>query len=257
MSPTVLVAHDSDTIREAIARLLAEAGYRVVTVVDGESALQRLEDVPAALIVDAALPGVFSFEVLDRVRARALPTKTILIASVYNRAGYKRRPTSLYGADDFVEQHHIPDLLLAKLATLLGLPAPDGEKVDAAVLRDTEIIRVAGEARLSIRYRNRDEGLLRAKRLARLIVADIALYNRALGSKESADEELKAGLREDLEEGRLLFDLRVPRELRDGIDFMGDALLEFYEGRAGAAAAAIADVARASSPSEPLVGVHR
>ena len=141
------------------------------------------------------------------------------------------RPTSLYGADDYVEQHHIPDLLLAKLATLLGLPMPDGEKVDGGGAARRRDHPRGGEARLSIRYRDRDEGLLRARRLARLIVADIALYNRALGSARAGRRRSSGAAAQDLEEGRLLFDLRVPRELRDGEDFMGDALHEFYEGR--------------------------
>ncbi len=46
----------------------------------------------------------------------------VLVASVYNRTGYKRRPTSLYGADDYVEQHHIPDALVGKLERLIGAP---------------------------------------------------------------------------------------------------------------------------------------
>ena len=46
----------------------------------------------------------------------------ILIASVFNKTAYKRTPHSLYGADDYVEQHHIPDMLPVKLARLIGLP---------------------------------------------------------------------------------------------------------------------------------------
>ena len=231
MPLTVLVAHDSDTIREAVARLCAEAGYRVRTAATGAEALRVLDqEQPDAMVLDVALGGVFSYELLEHVKVRHLPTRTLLVASVYNRAGYKRRPTSLYGADDYVEQHHIPDLLLSKLALLLGAPMPDGKTVDAAVLRDSEPIREAGEARLRLRYGSREEGLMRAQRLARLIVADIALYHRDLHALSGVDER-DARLREDLEEGRLLFDLRVPRELREGTDFIGEALAEMLKAR--------------------------
>jgi hypothetical protein len=57
----------------------------------------------------------------------------------------------------------------------------------------------------------------RAERLARLIVADIALYNGdALDAADhhGHEQELEARLRVDLEEGRLLFDLRVPVEVK-------------------------------------------
>ena len=228
----VLVAHDSETIRDLVSRLLREAGYQVTSVAEGHEALAALDHRPDALVLDVALPGVFCWEVLGKVKERGLATKSILIASIYNRAGYKRRPTSLYGADDYVEQHHIPDLLLIKLAKLVGGPIPDGKQIDAAVAEETDRIRDASEARLRIRYATRDEGLMRAKRLARLIVADIALYNRDLAFL--GEDERQARLREDLEEGRLLFELRVPHELRESHDFVAEALEEWlHEARRG------------------------
>jgi len=229
LPPHVLIAHDAEAIREAIARLLEDAGYHVTAVSDGDAALARLEGAEPdvdAVVLDVAIAGTPSWAILERLRERGRPTRSVLVASVYNRAGYKRRPTSLYGADDYVEQHHIPDLLLLKLARLLGRALPDGEQVDASVARDEEAIRHAGEARLGIRYNGREEGEARARRLARLIVADIALYNHDL--LQLPDEaEREARLREDLEEGRLLFDLRVPREIREGRDYVGEALAEW------------------------------
>jgi len=32
---------------------------------------------------------------------------------------YKRTPTNLYGADDYIEKHHIPDILVPKLNKLI------------------------------------------------------------------------------------------------------------------------------------------
>ena len=237
MAMHVVVAHESEAIREAISRLLAEAGYQVTAVADGPTALSCLiaRPAPEALVLDVALPGIFAHQLMERLQSLGSPTKTVLVASVYNRAGYKRSPSSLYGAHDYVEQHHIPDLLLLKLAALLGMPAPDGQLVDEAVERDTPTIRDAGQARLRIRYGSPAEGRERARRLARLIIADIAMYHpdlRQLGSDERA-----ARLREDLEEGRLLFDLRVPMEIRGGSDFVGDALNEWIERGSGALSA--------------------
>lgn len=229
MGAHVVVAHESETIREAIVRLLAEAGYRVTAVADGPAALHHLAATPhpEGLVLDVALPGIFAHELLERLAALGAPTRTILVASVYNRAGYKRRPSSLYGAHDYVEQHHIPDLLLLKLANLLGRAAPDGRIVDEAVDRDSSAIRDAGQARLRIRYRTPEEGHERARRLARLIIADIAIYHPDL--RTLSGDERAARLRDDLEEGRLLFDLRVPAEIRGTSDFVGEALSEWIE----------------------------
>lgn len=234
--PTIVVAHESEAIREAIRRLLTEAGYRTRAVGDGRAALAALDERPAALVIDVALPTVHAYEVVEEVRRRALATRVVLVASIYNRTGYKRRPTSLYGADDYVEQHHIPDALLPKLERLIG-PAPRAVEVAPPHVETAEgrAIRDAGESRLSPVGGKADaRAIERAERLARLIVADIALYNGdALDAAEAHGhaDELDARLRLDLEEGRLLFELRVPEEVRRTRDFIGEALAELRHKR--------------------------
>ena len=65
-------------------------------------------------------------------------------------------------------------------------------------------------------------------------MSDIALYNGdALDAAEhhGHTDELEARLRIDLEEGRLLFDLRVPEEVRRTRDFISEALSELRQKR--------------------------
>jgi CheY-like chemotaxis protein len=235
--PIIVVAHESETIREAVSHLLAEAGYRVRSAGAAASALAAL-DGAAALVLDVALPGMHAYDLVEQAKRRQPPPCIVLVASIYNRTGYKRRPTSLYGADDYVEQHHIADALVAKLERLIGEaprhvepPPPDVETEDGRRIRD------AGVSRLSLVRARPDapaKAVERAERLARLIVADIALYNG--DALDAADQhghtdELEARLRMDLEEGRLLFDLRVPEEVRRTRDFIGEALTELRHNR--------------------------
>ncbi|MCU1277406.1 MAG: cheY40H-3 [bacterium] len=233
---TIVVAHESDTIREAIRRLCADAGYSVYAVAEGQAALQALDKRPAALVLDVALPSVHAYEVVEEVKRRAPDTRIVLVASIYNRTGYKRRPTSLYGADDYVEQHHIPDALLVKLERLIG-PAPRAVELPPphVLTPEGEQIRDAGEERLAaLAAQSMAKMVERAERLARLIVADIALYNGdALDAADhhGHEQELEARLRLDLEEGRLLFDLRVPLEVRRSRDFIAEALAEIRKQR--------------------------
>jgi len=228
----IVVAHESEAIREAIRRLCADAGYSVHAVGEGQAALAALARRPAALVLDVALPAVHAYEVVEEVRRRAPETRVVLVASIYNRTGYKRRPTSLYGADDYVEQHHIPDALLVKLERLIG-PAPKAVELPPAHVLTPEgvEIRDAGQGRLEPLPAQPPTPRMieRAERLARLIVADIALYNGdALDAADhhGHEAELEARLRTDLEEGRLLFDLRVPAEVRRTRDFIAEALAE-------------------------------
>ena len=232
----VVVAHESEAIREAIRRLCADAGYSVHAVGEGRAVLAALERRPAALVLDVALPAVHAYEIVEEVKRRAPETRVVLVASIYNRTGYKRRPTSLYGADDYVEQHHIPDALLVKLERLIG-PAPRAVELPPphAMTPEAVEIRDAGEGRLAAPSVSNMPNLVeRAQRLARLIVADIALYNGdALDAADhhGHEAELEARLRLDLEEGRLLFDLRVPAEVRRTRDFIGEALAEIRQQR--------------------------
>jgi len=236
----VLIAHESTTIREAIRRLVDDGGYQAVTAADGDAALAHLTAAPPdVLVVDVALPRILAHQLCDEIQARGLPTKVILIASVYQRTAYKRRPTSLHGAHDYIEQHHLPDALLPKIAQLLpGRPAP---RVGPTDPQEAAAIRRAGEGRLKLRYATRAEGLLGARRLAALIVADIALYNgddfvAALGTRAPTGQ-----VAEDLAAGRALVEQRVPPEIRGARDLIAEAVDEFFElhhrdleGRSGA-----------------------
>jgi CheY-like chemotaxis protein len=228
-SMTILVAHESEVIREVIRRVVEAAGWQVEAVAEGKLASAALARHPAALVIDVALPDVLAFELVEEAREKAPETRVVLVASVYNRTGYKRRPTSLYGADDYVEQHHIPDALVDKLQRLIG-PAPASVAAPAAHVDTPEgrQIKEAAQALLQPQMQKDDAQVVaRAERLAWLIVSDIALYNGAAldGAKHLDDEdELAARLRIDLEEGRLLFDIRVPAEIRKRRDFIGEAV---------------------------------
>jgi DNA-binding response OmpR family regulator len=236
----VLIAHESTTIREAIRRLVDDAGYQAVTAADGDAALAHLLGTPPdVLVVDVALPRILAHQLCDEVRARELPTKVILIASVYQRTAYKRRPTSLHGAHDYIEQHHLPDALLPKISQLLpGRPAP---RVGPTDPQEAAAIRKAGEGRLKLRYATRAEGLKGARRLAALIVADIALYNGDDFVAALERREPTGPVAADLAAGRALVEQRVPAEIRAGRDLIAEAVDEFFElhhrdleGRSGA-----------------------
>jgi DNA-binding response OmpR family regulator len=227
----VVVAHGEQAIRDSAVAVARAAGHEVIAVTDGESArlLLRSTPPPAALVVDVALPGALGYELCDEVAALGLPTRVVLIASVYSKTAYKRRPTSLYGAADYVEQHHIVDQLGPKLDALLeGHPAPVRRRnITDTGEQKAMAIREAGEERLAFRYRSRAEGEQRARGLARLLVADMMLYAgdlisswRAQGAPGEVPEELRA----DVAEARRLYELRVPPELAAARDYFGEAL---------------------------------
>lgn len=182
--PHVLVAHSDSNLCETVTDLLGRAGISNQVCHSGEDALAAMTTrAPDVALVDVALPGLFAFEVVDKVRS--LPgldqVKIILLSSVYNRAAYKRRPCSLYGADDYIEKHHIPDDLVSKIRSLASGKRPDppqGPQSDAeqqAWDAVNERLMKAEEAEVGGQF---DFDLEQVRRLARIVVSDIALYHQ-------------------------------------------------------------------------------
>lgn len=323
VSATVLIAHDSQSIREMIRALLIESGFRVETAADGVEVLKKASDIkPDAMLLDVGLPGIYGFELCERlkgdVQTRAI--KIILLTSSYDSARYKREPVDLYGADDYIDKHQISDQLTSKLRKLLypeqpaaaPEPAPKQnepalesvipqtgkyEYVTRNVLLRTDIeIPPApsfepGEAPDSQASSQKPEPVLehqqradvspeahswsgdpfpsksdgsaltpesfsidssifqqsesavpkvegagpeaveKARRLARIIVSDIVLYNQ-----ETAREGVKNGtfyevLKDDIQEGRQLYEKRVPGSIRSTKDYLQEAFDNFLRSR--------------------------
>lgn len=243
MALRIVVAHDESAIRESATQIARDMGYEVIGVADGESArvLLASKPTPVVLIADVALPRVLGYELCDDVLRLGLPTKVIFVASVYSRTAYKRRPTNLYGAYDYVEQHHIVDQLHDLIERAVAdatasvhentHPRPMGELAQ----RDASAIKRAGEDRLTFSYSDAAEGEQRARRLAELIVADICLYcgdDVQQWLAGGAGDDLPDILARDLAEGRRLFGLRVPPEIANKQDYLTEALRDFASRRA-------------------------
>lgn len=184
--PQVLVAHERPVIGHAIARVLAAQGLRVQVLSDGLRVADALKaEAWDALILDVALPGAALHELVELARTGLpLPIKAVLlIASVFRRSSYKRKPQRLYGADDYVEIHDLGEQLPGKLWRLLAPePATPRGMVEAeavlAELQDEREPEDAGPARASA-----------ASRLATLLVADLVLHGgERLADAESLDE---------------------------------------------------------------------
>jgi predicted Zn finger-like uncharacterized protein len=250
---TVVVANESPDFCAAVQRTLASEPFRVMCRFDGREALDLIEEcIPDVVLLDVALPTVYGFEICEQIRDNpALSSvKTILIASIYDKTRYKREPKSLYGADDYIEKHHIPDSLAAKIYRLVfGQKAVETDSDEAAGL-DGEVCRdgvqdLSGEdvgSQDAVREEIRlDEELKtsvvespelavaheKARRLARIIVSDIALYNQ-----KKVEEGILAGtfrelFKEEIQEGTNLFGRRVSAEVREGTSYLEDAFEEF------------------------------
>jgi len=250
----VLVAHSDETLCTTVGELLARAGYTFQICHSGHEALHAMEAAPPQVaLIDVALPGLFAFELVDKVRKHPAlrDVKILLLSSVYNKMAYKRTPTSLYGADDYIEKHHISDDLIPKINSLIthAKPVtkrqvlPMEEEVAGKMLDPQEALAESEEyiEEINMLIRSAEERELladtlteaqeKARRLARIIVSDIALYNQ-----ERVEEGIRTGrfyevLEQEVAEGRRLFAERVGSTVHGQEDFLQAAFAALIERR--------------------------
>ena len=185
----ILVAHERPVLGQAVRRVLEAQGLRVEIRVDGDRVAEALRaDAWDALILDVALPGVPVHELVELAKGGLpVPVKAvILVASVFRRTSYKRKPQQLYGADDYVEIHHLGEQLPSKLWRALGVdPSGLPGMVEAeAALATLESEAGPDDAQDPVE-RERD----RVRRVAELVVADLILYSgdKLLGAETLAE----------------------------------------------------------------------
>jgi len=206
--PKVLIAHTSDAMATFVGIVLVKAGFSPIRGSSGAEALRLLtRHRPPAAVIDVALDDLTVFQLLEHVRQseRLADTKVVLLASVYRHTAYKRQPTSLYGAHDYVEQHHVPDLLPTKLCALLDID-PSGVSALAEESR-LEAELASGRPDLT--------GMSRVRALAHSIVTDVALYYQSdvTRAAQTGNFEPISGLLEEAR--RVLSTLADPRDYAD------------------------------------------
>jgi EAL domain-containing protein (putative c-di-GMP-specific phosphodiesterase class I)/ActR/RegA family two-component response regulator len=78
--PKVLIVDDEEPLLRIHARLLAGAGYEVVTAIDGSAALRALEGSAFDVILsDIDMPGMNGIQLLERVRSHDLDVPVVLV----------------------------------------------------------------------------------------------------------------------------------------------------------------------------------
>lgn len=84
MRSLILVVDDEPIIRNLLAELLFDEGFRVRTAPDGQQALDQVAFEPPDLIIsDVAMPKMDGPTMVDRLRARGDGTPVILISAHY------------------------------------------------------------------------------------------------------------------------------------------------------------------------------
>ncbi len=140
---TILIVDDSPTALKMAAGPLRAQGYRILTAVDGEQAIQvATAQHPDLIVLDVILPKKNGFQVCRQLRADP-GTKDIKIVLLTSKNQSSDRSWGIQqGADQYITKPFGNDELLAKIVGLLGTgdgapagaaPAPIAENQPGAV----------------------------------------------------------------------------------------------------------------------------
>jgi two-component system, cell cycle response regulator DivK len=117
---TILIAEDSDDLRDMLKHLLEANGYRALGAADGELAVEvAVRERPALVLMDLGLPGTDGLSAVTAIREHIpVAEMPILIVSAYDRLEYRTEAISA-GCSGYITKPVDPDALLKTINFLL------------------------------------------------------------------------------------------------------------------------------------------
>jgi len=110
---TLLAVDDSATMRKVLEITFAGDDFRVVAVDSASSALGRMNEEPAAAVIDTALAGDDGYALAKEMRSRNGRLALVLLTSRYNPYDPNRGRES--GVDDFIDKPFDTQMLIDKV----------------------------------------------------------------------------------------------------------------------------------------------
>ena len=123
MTTRVFIAEDEPNILESLSFLLGREGWEVTSALDGNSALEQLNDgtLPDVVILDVMLPHLNGFDILRQLRA-APRTRNLQVIVLTAKGQEKDRKTAEeIGANAFVTKPFSNKDVVDQVRKLAGL----------------------------------------------------------------------------------------------------------------------------------------
>ena len=133
----ILVADDSQIIREMLRMMLATEGYQVIFAEDGQQAVEMAAtEKPDLVIADGLMPKLHGFLACKAIKELEDAPRVVLLTGVYTKPSYKWEVKKDYGADDLLTKPVKQDALLDCVKTQLATLPPWEDKIAFADLGD-------------------------------------------------------------------------------------------------------------------------
>lgn len=131
---TLLLADDSVTVQRVIALTFAEQDIRVITVADGQQAMERMAaQKPDIVLAGTTLPQVSGYDLARFMRSKPelQGVPVLLLSGAFETVDEARLKAS--GADGIIEKPVEPAIVIGRVKELLGLK-PDAKPATAGRL---------------------------------------------------------------------------------------------------------------------------
>lgn len=181
----LLLVEDEPDLAATLRKTLAEEGFAVDMVTDGEEALWQTEATAYdAVVLDLMIPVIDGWEVLKRLRARG-SRSPVLVLTARDATDDKVRALDA-GADDYLTKPFTSAELLARIRALIrraaGSPAPILQLGDVRIETSARRVTRAG---IDVELAAKEYGLLEFLALHRgTLVTRSTLYEHIYGDRE-------------------------------------------------------------------------
>ena len=117
----VLVADDDADIRDLVAFKLEQAGFEVIAVEDGQTALEQARSrQPTLAVLDVSMPGLSGIDVCRTLRADPATAGILIIMLTARVQEQDVEGGFSAGADDYVTKPFSPRELVSRIQALLS-----------------------------------------------------------------------------------------------------------------------------------------
>ena len=131
MARKILLADDSVTAQNMGRKILADAGYEVITVNNGSAALKKIaEQKPDLIVLDVYMPGYSGLEVCQRLKEVGETSRIPVLLTVGKLEPFKPEEAKRVRADGFIVKPFEASELLSALSKLEDkvVPRADSSK---------------------------------------------------------------------------------------------------------------------------------
>jgi len=117
VAKTIYLVEDEENLNQLLKKYLQKEGYEVLSFLNGESALQKIQDQPSLWILDIMLPDIDGYQLIKKIKDYNPQTPVIFISA---RNQELDRVVGLeLGSDDYLSKPFLPRELIIRTNKLL------------------------------------------------------------------------------------------------------------------------------------------